>query len=262
MDLGLHDKLVLITGGSKGIGLACAQAFAAEGARIAIASRDADNLTQAGLALRAIGCDPILVQADLQDAPQAERMVAEVEAAGGAIAVLVTCAGAARRTPPAELTPAHWAAAMQSKFFTTIHAMGAVLPGMCARRAGSIVNVVGMGGKTASPIHLPGGSANAALMLASAGLANAHAAQGVRVNVVNPGMTATDRLHEGLAAESRLTGTPVDALLAARTRAMPLGRICEPHEIAALVVFLASAQASYISGAVVSADGAATPMVV
>ena len=262
MDLGLHDKLVLITGGSKGIGLACALAFAAEGARIAIASRDADNLTQAALALRAVGCDPILVQADLQDAPQAERMVAEVEAAGGAIAVLVTCAGAARRCPPAELTPAHWAAAMQSKFFTTIHAMGAVLPGMCARRAGAIVNVVGMGGKTASPIHLPGGSANAALMLAGAGLANAHAGQGVRINVVNPGMTATDRLHEGLAAESRLTGTPVDALLATRTRAMPLGRICEPHEIAALVVFLASAQASYISGAVVSADGAATPMVV
>lgn len=262
MDLGLQDKLVLITGGSKGIGLACAQAFAAEGARIAIASRDTANLAQAALTLRAAGCDPILVRADLQDAAQAERMVAEVEARGGAIAVLVNCAGAARRSPPAELTPAHWAAAMQAKFFTTIHAMGAVLPGMCARGAGAVVNVVGMGGKVAAPIHLPGGSANAALMLASAGLANAHAGQGVRVNVVNPGLTATDRLHEGLAAESRLTGTPVDALLAARSRAMPLGRICAPQEIAALVLFLASDQASYISGAVVSADGAATPMVV
>ena len=262
MDLGLNDKAVLVTGGSKGIGLACALAFRAEGARVAIASRDQANLDHAVRTLRAAGADPIALRADLADAAQAAALAAEVEARFGTIDVLVTCAGAARRAPPAELSAAHWSAAMQAKFFPTIHAIGAVLPGMVRRGGGAIVNVVGMGGKVASPIHLPGGAANAALMLASAGLANAYAHQGVRINAINPGPTSTERLHEGFAAEARLTGTPVDQLLAERTRALPLGRICTPEEIAALVVFVASARASYLSGAVISADGAATPMVV
>jgi NADP-dependent 3-hydroxy acid dehydrogenase YdfG len=96
-----------------------------------------------------------------------------VQAALGPIDVLVNSAGAAQRSPVAELTAAHWAAAMQAKFFTTIHALQAVLPGMAARGRGAVVNIVGAGGKMASPIHLPGGSANAALMLASAGLVTA-----------------------------------------------------------------------------------------
>jgi NAD(P)-dependent dehydrogenase (short-subunit alcohol dehydrogenase family) len=262
MDLGLNDKAVLVTGGSKGIGLACALAFHAEGARIAIASRHPEHLASAVQTLRDAGAAPLAVQADLADAAQAARMAAEVDDTLGAIDVLVTCAGAARRTPPAELTAAHWAAAMQAKYFPTIHAMDAVLPLMTRRGAGTIVNVVGMGGKLATPTHLPGGAANAALMLASVGLANAHAAQGVRINVVNPGLTATSRLHEGLAAEARLSGRPAEQLLAERTRAMPLGRIAEPGEIAQLVVFVASPRASYLSGAVIALDGAATPTVV
>lgn len=262
MDLGLKGAVVLVTGGSKGIGLACALAFHAEGARVAIASRDGANLAQATQVLRDAGAAPLPIQGDLADAAQAARIAREVEDAWGRIDVLVTCAGAARRTPPAELGAAHWAAAMAAKYFPTIHAMDAVLPGMTRRGAGTIVNVVGMGGKIATPTHLPGGAANAALMLASVGLANAHAGRGVRINVVNPGLTATDRLHEGLAAESRLSGKPVEQLLAERTKAMPLGRIAQPGEIADLVVFVASPRASYLSGAVISADGAATPTVV
>ena len=119
-----------------------------------------------------------------------------------------------------------------------------------------------MGGKLATPVHLAGGAANAALMLASAGLAQAFAAQGVRVNAVNPGITATGRMQEGLEAEARLSGKPVAELLAQRERALPLGRICTPQEVADVVVFLASARAGYVSGAVLSLDGAATPMVV
>ena len=186
----------------------------------------------------------------------------EVEAKLGPIGVLVNSAGAARRTPPAELTAAHWHAAMDAKYFTYLHAIDAVLPGMARRGQGAIVNVIGMGGKLASPIHLPGGAANAALMLASAGLANAFAAQGVRVNAVNPGMTATERMQEGLEAEARQTGRPVDELLAQKRRTLPLGRIATPAEIADVVVFLASKRAAYVSGAIVSLDGAATPAVV
>jgi NAD(P)-dependent dehydrogenase (short-subunit alcohol dehydrogenase family) len=262
MDLGLANTVVLVTGGSKGIGLACARAFAAEGASVAIASRDAQNLAQAAAALTSEGIAALTVAADLTDPAQAARMVREVEDRLGPVGVLVNSAGAAKRTPPSELTAAHWHAAMQAKYFTYIHAMDAVLPGMAQRRAGVIVNIVGMGGKLASPVHLPGGAANAALMLASSGLANAFASQGVRVNVVNPGMTATERMQEGLAAEARLAGRSVEDMLQQRLRATPMGRIAEPIDIANVVVFLASPRAGYVSGAVVAMDGAATPMVV
>jgi NAD(P)-dependent dehydrogenase (short-subunit alcohol dehydrogenase family) len=151
---------------------------------------------------------------------------------------------------------------MQAKYFTYIHAMDAVLRGMTARRSGVIVNVIGMGGKIAGPTHLPGGAANAALMLASVGLASAFARSGIRVNAVNPGLTATERMQEGFEAEARQTGQSVEQLLEQRTKAMPLGRIAQPHDIADTVVFLASKRASYVSGAVVSLDGAATPIVI
>jgi NAD(P)-dependent dehydrogenase (short-subunit alcohol dehydrogenase family) len=262
MDLGLKDSIVLVTGGSKGIGLACARSFAAEGARVAIASRGEENLAQAVKALHADGVAPFTVAADLRDPQQAVRMVSAVEAALGPIDVLANCAGAARRTPPAELTAAHWHDAMQAKYFTYVHAMDAVLRAMAERGAGVIINVIGVGGKVAGPTHLPGGAANAALMLASVGLANAFARKGIRVNAVNPGLTETERMHEGFAAEARQSGRRVDEILEARVRAMPLGRLAQPHDIADMVVFLASRRASYVSGAVISLDGAATPVVV
>ena len=266
MELGLRGTVVLVTGGSKGIGLACARTFAAEGARVAIASRDAGNLARAAAALRASGTgagdEPFTVTADLGDPAQAAEMVRAVEAALGPIGVLVNSAGAARRTPPAELTAAHWHAAMDAKYFPYIHAIDAVLPGMAQRGAGSIVNVIGMGGKVASPTHLPGGSANAALMLATAGLANAFAAKGVRVNAVNPGLTATDRMQEGLEAEARASGRTVEDVLAQRVAALPLGRVAQAQDMADVVVFLASGRAGYVSGSVVSVDGAGVAMVV
>jgi NAD(P)-dependent dehydrogenase (short-subunit alcohol dehydrogenase family) len=262
MDLGLVGTVVLVTGGSKGIGLACARSFAAEGARIAIASRSEANLVRAAQALARDAIEPLTVAADLVDPMQAAAMAGKVEAALGPIDVLVNSAGAARRTPPAELAAEHWHAAMQAKYFTYVHAMDAVLRGMAARGRGVIVNVIGMGGKIAGPTHLPGGAANAALMLASVGLANAFASSGVRVNAVNPGLTETERMQEGFEAEARQSGRPVAEIVQQRTRAMPLGRLAQPQDIADAVVFLASRRAGYISGAVLTLDGAATPIVV
>src|SRR5215211_6561532 len=120
---------------------------------------------------------------------------------------------------------------MDAKFFTYIHMIDPVVKRMAARGSGVIVNVIGMGGKVAMPTHLPGGAANAALMLATAGLGQAWAARGVRVNAVNPGLTATERLQEGFAAEARASGRPADALLAERQRSLPLGRFATPEEI-------------------------------
>lgn len=260
MDLELTGRHVLITGGSKGIGLACARAFLAEGARVSLVARDPATLAAAARSL--LPAMAATFSADLTDAAAAEAVLDAVERQGGPVDVLVNSAGAARRTPPDALRPQAWHDAMQAKYFTYIHMMDPLVKRMARRGQGVIVNVVGAGGKVASPIHLPGGAANAALMLVSAGLAAAYAGQGVRVNAVNPGLTSTERLKEGLAAEAALNqSTPEEAFRRAERR-LPLGRIARPEEIADAVVFLASARASYITGAIVALDGAATPMVV
>jgi NAD(P)-dependent dehydrogenase (short-subunit alcohol dehydrogenase family) len=258
MDLGLRGKTVLVTGGSKGIGLACARLFLAEGARVAIASRSQANIDRA----RAELGDVFGFAADLIDAGKALAMVDAAEGAIGPIDILVNSAGAAKRTPPDELTPAAWKAAMDAKYFSYINVIDPVVKRMATRGAGVIVNVIGNGGKVASPIHLPGGAANAALMLATAGLATAYAPRGVRVVAINPGLTNTDRVAEGLKADARLGGISEDEARQRSIQRIPLGRMAEPEEIANAAVFLASSKASYITGVTVSMDGAVAPVVV
>ncbi len=266
MDLELSGAHVMVTGGSKGIGLACARGFLAEGARVSLVARDEATLAAAARSLFDVGADAAsrvaTFSADLSDALAAAALVERVEQVYGPIDVLVNAAGAARRSPPDELDAAKWHAGMDAKYFSYMHVVDPVIRRMAARGAGAIVNVVGMGGKVATPIHLPGGAANAALMLASVGLANAYAARGVRVNVVNPGPVITERLQEGLAAEARLSGISVEAALARAQARQPLGRLAEPREIADAVIFLASPRASYVTGAVLAMDGAAVPVVV
>jgi NAD(P)-dependent dehydrogenase (short-subunit alcohol dehydrogenase family) len=263
MDLQLTGRHVLITGGSRGIGHACARLFLQEGARVTIAARTQEHLdtARAQLAAQAPG-ELHGLAADLASAEAALRMVDAAEAAAGPIDVLVNSAGAARRTPFKELTPQAWQAAMQAKFFTYVNVMDPVVRRMGARGTGTIVNVIGMGGKVATPTHIAGGAANAALMLATAGLAAAWGPSGVRINAVNPALTLTDRMAEGLAADARLRGLSEQEVLQQATARAPLGRLATPEDIANAVVFLASPRAGYISGAIVSMDGAAVPMVV
>jgi NAD(P)-dependent dehydrogenase (short-subunit alcohol dehydrogenase family) len=258
MQLGLDGKVVMVTGGSKGIGFACARAFLDEGARVGIVSRSAENVARARAELGAVAG----VCADLTDAAAALGAVDAIEAELGPIDVLVNSAGAARRTPPDELTPAHFRAAMDAKYFSYINVIDPVVKRMARRGAGAIVNVVGNGGKVASPIHIAGGAANAALMLATAGLAHAYAERGVRVVAVNPAITETGRVAEGLEADARLSGISPEEARRRLVARIPLGRMADPAEIAAAVVFLASAKASYITGVTISMDGAATPVVV
>ena len=125
-----------------------------------------------------------------------------------------------------------------------------------------MVSIIGSGGKVAAVTHLAGGAANAALMLASAGLAAAYAGKGVRVNAVNPGRTFTERLQEGMQAEARQQGVTVEEAIARATQSLPLKRFANPEEIADAVLYLASARASYVTGALLAMDGALTPMVV
>ena len=247
MDLHLTDKHVLITGGSKGIGLACAQGFLAEGAKVTLVSRDPGNLTAAVKILKADypASSVHTIAADMQIAANGEQVLNQAEQHFGAVDILVNSAGAAKRTAPDDLNPEAWQAAMQAKYFSYIHMIDPTIKRMGQRGAGAIVNVIGAGGKVASAIHMPGG-----------------AAKGVRVNAVNPGLTLTDRLQEGMATDARAQGITAQESMQRANARIPMGRIARAEEVADAVVYLASARASYISGVVLTMDGCTTAMVV
>jgi NAD(P)-dependent dehydrogenase (short-subunit alcohol dehydrogenase family) len=258
MDLKLKDKKVLITGGSKGIGLACAKAFIAEGAKVALVSRSEDNLKKAKSSLR----DAYTIAADLTDAAAAAAMVERVDKEFGPIDVLVNSAGAAKRTDAEDLTPAAWRAGMDAKYFSYINVIDPLIKRMGKRGQGAVINVIGSGGKVASPTHLAGGAANAALLLATAGLAYAYAGKGVRVVGVSPGVTKTERVAEGLKAEAKRANVSEEQAYKQMISRLPMGRPAEPDEIADIVVFAASERGRYLNGANIATDGAASHVVV
>lgn len=258
MDLGLRDKKVLITGGSKGIGFACAKAFIAEGARVALVSRSKENLDSARRKLD----DCYIVAADLTDAAAAAAMVERMEKEFGALDVLVCSAGAAKRTDAPDLTPAAWRAGMDAKYFSYINVIDPLIKKMAARGRGAVINIIGGGGKVASPTHLAGGAANAALLLATAGLAYAYAGKGVRVVGVSPGVTKTERVAEGLKAEAKRANVSEEQAYKQMVARLPMGRPAEPEEIADIVVFAASERGRYLTGANISTDGAASHVVI
>lgn len=253
-----EGRAVMVTGASKGIGFACAEAFARAGAKVAIVSRSRENLDAA---LAKLGAKVAAIAADLRDPIDAARAVDEAEAAVGPLDVLVNSAGAAKRYVPAELTAQAWRDAMDAKFFSYIHPLDIVVRRMAARGRGSVINIVGAGGKTANPVHIPGGAANAALMLATAGLAAAHGPKGVRINAINPGGTLTGRVQQGLDAEAKMTGLAADEILRQQQARIPLQRLGTPEEIAQVALFLASAQASYVTGAIIPMDGGAAAVI-
>jgi NAD(P)-dependent dehydrogenase (short-subunit alcohol dehydrogenase family) len=274
VDLDLGQKRVLVTGGSKGIGFACARAFLMEGAKVAIVSRDAGNLDRAKAALAREGLTVETFSANLSDADDAERVVDAVTAALGSIDVLVNSAGAAKRYNPEQLNPVAWRAAMDAKYFPYIHTQDAVLKRMVERQSknengaaasraavGIIINIIGIGGKVPYDHHIAGGAANAALMLATVGLAHYYAPLGIRINAINPGSTMTERVDEVLDLEASRAGIDKAEALARSQAKIPLGRYAEPEEIADVALFLASPRASYITGALIPMDGGQQPLI-
>jgi NAD(P)-dependent dehydrogenase (short-subunit alcohol dehydrogenase family) len=268
MDLGLSNKVVLVTGGSKGIGLACARAFAKEGAKVAIVSRDPANLARAREQLASEGLHIHLTRADLHEPHSAADVVEDVSTSVGPIDILINSAGAARRYDPETLDAEAFKATMEAKYFPYIYPQQEVLRRMVERvkagetaEPGTIINIIGMGGKCASDIHIAGGAANAALMLATVGLAHYHARYGIRINAINPGATLTERLQEALKQEAQRESIDEAAALARGQAKIPLGRYAKPEEIADVALFLASRRASYVTGALIPMDGGSTPII-
>ncbi len=250
MDLHLKDRHVVIAGGSRGIGLACAKGYLEEGARVTVISRNGSNNN-----------DVFSIQADLSDDLQARKAITRSLVENGSIDILVNCAGSAQKCPPDELNTKKYQEAMMAKFYPYINTIEPTVREMVKNRKGSIVNVVGLGGKVAVPTHLPGGSANAALLLTTAGYASIYIKQGIRINAVNPIATDTDLLKSSLKADSKMQGISIEDARKAADAKTPLGRILLPEEVADTVIFLSSDRASYINGHMLYMDGGMYPFI-
>lgn len=251
MELGLRDQKVLITGGSKGIGLAIAQSFAAEGAHPILVSRERANLDAALAQIRAAhGIQATAIAADLAAPGACERLAQEV----GEVDILVNNAGAIPGGSLHDIEEARWRQAWELKLFSYINLTRAYLPRMEARGRGVIVNIIGMAGAAPRYEYICGSTANAALMAFTQGLGGASVHKGVRVLGINPSPTRSDRM-QGMLSQQAQTKLGDASRWMELTRSLPFGRLAEPDEIAHLAVFCASPRCGYLSGSVLNVDG-------
>jgi len=238
MDLGLKGKSVLVTGGSKGIGLACAKAFAAEGCRLHLASRDKDRLAQAA---KTLGGDVRIHPADLRDAGQLKKLAADC----GDIDILVNNAGDIPGGTLEALDDTKWRHAWELKVFGFINLTRELYPHL-KKRKGVIVNVIGMAGEHGTFEYICGAAANAGLANFTKALGRGYAQHGVRVVGVHPPSTRTDRIITLMKAQAK-------AKFGDEGRYEELlGNVIEPEQVGDTVCFLASARAGQLSGVVLN----------
>ncbi len=253
MDMELAGKRVLVTGGSKGIGLACAQAFAAEGCDLVLASRDAAALEAAAGGIRARHNVGVAVQAGDLSRPEARRALAE---AHPEIDVLVNNAGAIPGGTIHDIGLERWQEAWALKVFGYIHLTQLYLPRMEARRDGVIVNVIGMAGRAPRADYICGAAGNASLIAFTAALGGKAPDSNVRVVGIAPGATMTDRIIT-LSKSRAKTKWGDEGRWQEMLSGLPLGRAGKPEEIADLAVFCASPRGGYLSGSTLDVDAGA-----
>jgi 3-oxoacyl-[acyl-carrier protein] reductase len=249
VDLGLEGKACVVTGSTGGIGLETARLLAAEGARVVTNGRgDAPGVGEA-----------LHVRADLSEPDAPARVVDEAVAALGGLDVLVNNVGVAVHARFEEVPDEDWDAMWQLNVMSYVRATRAALPQLRASR-GAIVNVSSTAGKRPSTGMPHYSVTKAAVLSLSRLVADVYAGDGIRCNAVTPGPTATEAwLGQGGLADQQ---GERDAVLAKVGAGRPLGRLAEPEEIAAVIAFLASPRASYVTGAAWSADGGTVPIIV
>jgi 3-oxoacyl-[acyl-carrier protein] reductase len=254
MDLQLIGKVAVVTGASRGIGRAIARALATQGMRLVLVARSRDQLEQLAASLQT----ECLIQAvDLREASAPADVIAATVSHFGRLDVLINNAGATRRGDFLSLPDADWADGFALKFFGAMRLCRAAWPQLVASH-GSIVNIVGIGGRTGSAEFSIGGSVNAALLNLTKSLADRGVKDGVRVNAINPGSIATERLQARIlafATEHNLDEAPAAQEMA---RGMGITRFGTPTEIANAVAFLISPLSAYIQGAILDIDGGQT----
>jgi 2-hydroxycyclohexanecarboxyl-CoA dehydrogenase len=250
---GLADKVVIVTGGGGGIGAATCQRFAEEGAKVAVWDIDADTATRTAAAITNAGGTAQAFTCDITDYTAVQACVADTETALGPIDVLVNNAGWDVFRPFVKTDPDLWDKIIAINLKGVIHTHHAVLPGMVERGQGRVVNVASDAARVGSSGESVYAACKAGIVGLSKTLAREHARQGISFNVVCPGPTETSLL-ENFMAEA---GNP-EKLSEAFRRAVPMGRLGQPEDLPGAIAFLASDDAAYITGQVISVSGGLT----
>jgi len=254
MDLGLSGKAAIVTGASRGIGRAIALELAREGCDVLAAARSGQLLQELAAAAerRIVPCI-----ADLRDPDGVARTVAAAQQAFGRLDILVNNAGATKRGDVFALSEDDWRDGFALKFFGYVRLTRAAWPLLKAAH-GTIVNIVGIGGRTPGAEFAIGGSVNAALLAFTKTMAEIGIRDGVRVNAINPGAIETDRLLPRIKRYAETHGLPLDEARRRLLQEFGVARFGGADEIAAAVAFLASPRADYVQGGLVDIDGGAT----
>ncbi len=264
MDLGLSGNACIVTGATRGIGRATARMLAEEGARVLLVARGEEELATAREEIGG-GEQVDVLAADVTDADEGERIVAACEERFGAVDVLVNNAGTSFVRSLEELTDEDWQSQWELHVMGPMRLMRAAGPRMAAGGGGRIVNVCSSAGKRPSLTNPAYAVTKAAQLSLSRVFADAYAGEGVLVNAVAPGAVASPLwiAPGGLADQAaEAKGVSHDEALAAQAAKIPLGRLAEPEEVAAVIVFLCSARASTVTGAAWSADGGTVATIV
>ena len=255
MDFGLSGRVALVAAGSKGLGRAVADELAAEGASVVICARGDAGLADAVRAMESAGGRAHAIVADVSQPGEAARVVAETERLFGRVDILVTNAGGPRSATFDALTPDDWAQAVRLLLDSAVAFARAAVPGMRQRGWGRVLNITSIAAKQPVDGLMLSNSVRAAVIGFARTLANEVAADGVTVNNLLPGYTRTARV-EDLARQMAAGGSGGEGGLIARWEAeIPMRRLGEPREFAALAAFLASERASYITGQSIAVDG-------
>ena len=254
MDLLLSNKVAIVTGAGRGIGKAIAETLSAEGMKVVLAARSHDQLDAITKSLP----EESLVQAvDLREPESAGQIVSTTIEKFGRLDLLVNNAGATKRGDFLTLTDDEWTDGFALKFYGAMRFSRAAWPHLQASQ-GTIINIIGIGGRTGSAEFTIGGAVNAALMNLTKALADRGVKDGVRVNAINPGSITTERLRTRIRNYAREQGIDLEEAAQRLSREMKIARFGDPAEIARAVAFLASPQAAYIQGAILDVDGGTT----
>ena len=254
MNLQLNNKVAVITGASRGIGRSIAQILSAEGMRLVIAARSSELLAEL-----ASSCptEVVPVALDLREEAAPQRLIDIAVAKFGGIDLLVNNAGATRRGDFLQLSESDWQDGFALKFFGAVRCSRAAWPFLQAV-SGSIVNIVGVGGRTGSAEFAIGGSVNAAVLNFTKVLADRGVSDGIRVNAINPGAIVTDRLQTRIASFAAENGISLSEAGGQMAAKLGISRFGTPEEIAWAVAFLASPLAGYCQGSILDIDGGQT----
>ena len=259
MEFGIKDKISIVTGASKGIGRAIAVELAGEGVHLVLAGRSKSDLERVAAEIRAQFQVRVLpVVADLSTLTGVQSLVRATGMHFGKIDILMNVAGSIRSGSLLAKPDADWLEDWNLKLFGYVRMMREVFPLMQAGGGGRIVNIIGRAGRHADPAYLAGGGANAALMNITKGVAVEGGPHNILVNAINPGPTRTERYDSINSHLANTWGVTVAEVERRRMQDIPLGRPCEPAEVAALAVFLVSARAAYMNGVITELDGGAT----